>query len=136
MNSASRLINQLLNEQDEKRDNIDDLSIYGIRELRDGLTIEKIEKKYSWLLRARMKDAVIGESRGRLVWYNGIWEKGYWNGGTWKSGYWISGTWYNGIWEYGSWSSGTWISGTWHRGHWIEGYDRNGERHFESPDKW
>ena len=156
MNRANRLINQLLTEQDETDDTKEDFNKYGIKELRDGLTIEEIKTKYSWLLKARMKDAVIGESQGYLVWYNGTWKGGIWLDGTWKSGAWYdgywangiwdNGTWIDGIWDNGIWESGTWRNGTWRDGTWISGIwkdgewrggkDGNGLYHKESPDKW
>lgn len=59
----------------------DELTLVG------GLTIEKIESDYTWLLNADISDAVIGEDVNGLVWYDGKWISGEWKDGTWCSGY-------------------------------------------------
>lgn len=66
----------------------------------DGLTAEKIKRKYIWLLNAIIKDAIIGEDDYGLVWYSG----------TWVAGEWEDGTWYSGIWEDGDWKNGNFYS--------------------------
>jgi hypothetical protein len=118
-----------------------DLKKYGIKELQDGLTIEQIKKDFPWLLKAKIKDAVIGTAQMpryvALVWYDGtwkggtwkkgnkwmdgIWEDGTWDGGMWYDGTWKGGTWKDGMWEDGTWRDGTWKDGIWSRGTWEDG---------------
>ena len=43
-----------------------------IKELRDGLTIDLIKEKYSFLLELDFEDAIIGERYGKIFWYEGI----------------------------------------------------------------
>ena len=105
---VERLINQLLTEQD---DNIDSLNKYGIKELRDGLTIEEIKAKYPWILKAKISNVIIGERNGHLVWYNGTWKDGIWEDGYWEYGYWWDGTWESGTWKDGIWHNGIWNNG-------------------------
>lgn len=116
-------------------------------QLVDGIALDTISNKYSWLLEAEISDAVIGEDSNGLVWYKGRWNCGRWFGGTWLSGEWISGDWYDGIWksvhvEYsllkakvdnslsnntnskwynGRWFNGSWNAGTWYNGRWYGG---------------
>ena len=69
----------------------------GIKELRDGLTVERLKSDYPWVLKAKIKDAVIGQyPNGSIIWYEGTWFDGEW-----KEGYWKGGTWKKGIWEGG-----------------------------------
>jgi len=59
----------------------DDLSVYGIAELRDGLTLEILQDQHSWLFNCDFKDAVIGINEARkLVWYDGEFLGGEWLG--------------------------------------------------------
>lgn len=127
----------------------------GVKELKDGLTIEEINKKFKWLLKADFTGAVIGKSnvtKNTIVWYegtwnDGIWVDGYWakgifnngtwkdgqwnggtfNGGTWEDGYWFDGTFINSIWKDGHWRTGTWINGTWEEGRWEYGVWKSGK---------
>jgi len=62
----------------------------------DGLTPEKIKRKYIWLLNALVEDAIVGEDEYGLVWYSGTWYGGEWEDGTWYSGIWHDGEWKNG----------------------------------------
>lgn len=94
---------------------------YGVKELQDGLTVEELKSKFPWILKAKIKDAVIGEFNGNLVWYDGTWK-----GGTWKGGEWFNGTWEDGTWEDGTWDKGTWKNGTWDKGTWCDGQWLNG----------
>ncbi len=106
-----------------------DLSEYGIKELRDGLTFEELEKRFSWILEADIEDAVIGLGRNdMIIWYDGIWKNG-----TWEYGFWYGGTWKDGTWEDGIWKDGIWKSGEWLGGH---DYDDNYHREGDSPDRW
>lgn len=66
----------------------------------DGLTPDKIKRKYIWLLNAIVENAIIGEDEYGLVWYSG----------NWKAGEWEDGTWYSGIWEDGEWKNGNFYS--------------------------
>lgn len=102
----------------------------------DGLTEEKLKRKYPWILEADISKAIIGEKNGKLfwkagiwndgVWDNGRWEDGVWHAGTWKGGVWQNGTWKAGTWEGGTWKDGIWRSGTWKDGTWITGLWKNG----------
>ena len=65
-----------------------------------GMSIDDVKIKYNWFLNAEVKNAVIGENKNGLVWYEGDWICGTWEGGTW-----YSGTWYNGRWKKGTWYS-------------------------------
>jgi hypothetical protein len=66
----------------------------------DGLTPDKIKRRYIWLLNATVENAIVGEDDNGLVWYSGNWLSGDWEGGTW-----YSGIWYNGDWKDGKWYS-------------------------------
>jgi hypothetical protein len=116
-----------------KKENI---SKYGIKELRDGLTLEGIQNDYPWILDAKIKDAIIGKKYGLFFWYEGtwidgtwidgiwgkgVWKKGIWTDGDWEYGLWLAGEWRNGIWEDGIWKSGVWYNGIWKGGIWISG---------------
>jgi hypothetical protein len=68
--------------------------------LLDGLTLDDLMAKYSWIFNAKTKNAILGESGNNLVWYSGEWINGEWKGGIW-----YSGKWYDGIWERGEWFS-------------------------------
>ena len=48
-----------------------DLNKYRFR-LIDGLDIDTINNKYSWILEAEITDAIIGTDGTNLIWYNGI----------------------------------------------------------------
>lgn len=48
--------------------------------LTDGLTIEMLKSKYNWILKASIKNAVIGLNEFGLVWYSGNWINGTWLG--------------------------------------------------------
>lgn len=119
----------------------------------DGLNLDIITKKYSWILEAEIDNAIIGEDVNGLVWYTGIWYCGRWFGGTWYSGQWLGGDWYDGIWDsvkienkilfvkvdsivkdrkYSTWRSGKWYKGewklgTWYNGSWYSGKWNDGE---------
>lgn len=109
----------------------------------DGLTLDDIKAKYSWILNAKYKRAIIGEDDEGLIWYAGEWICGEWLGGKW-----YSGIFHDGVWERGDWYSykididqikkgvlrilseennnsqfrkGEWLSGTFHDG--IFGFD-------------
>lgn len=106
----------------------------------DGLDLNQIYQKYSWLLEAEISEAIIGVDTD-IIWYKGVWESGRWFGGKWISGQWISGDWYSGTWDskdvedriievgYGSvaspsasvWYNGRWFGGTWNQGIWVDG---------------
>jgi hypothetical protein len=61
---------------------------YGIKELRDRLTIEDLQRNYEWILEADISGAVIGKRDPHLIWYDGVWENGTWENGTWEGGEW------------------------------------------------
>ncbi len=83
-----------------------------IKEYRDGLTLDIIKDKFSWLLEKDVKtiNVVLGydKSTKKLIWYSGTWEKGTWVDGIWKDGN-FYGIWKGGIWLadpsnfYGEW---------------------------------
>ena len=111
-----------------------DSGLEGVRTFKNGLSVEIIKEKYPWLLKAKFKNAVIGEDkRFGIVWYegtwiDGTWENGYfdngtWENGTWKNGTWQNGEWYGGVWEDGHWLSGKWFGGKWKKGKWHIGYN-------------
>jgi len=113
------------------------LEDFGIKELKDGLTIERIVADFPWILAADISGATLGvDIDNMLIWYSGIWHSGTWkNGrflkGTWEGGIWIRGVFENGTWEdgvwmfglflYGTWKNGTWKDGDWNNGDWISG---------------
>lgn len=65
-----------------------------------GMTLDDIKIKYGWFLNAEVNNAIIGEDKNGLVWYNGDWL-----GGIWENGTWYSGNFYNGRWKKGNWYS-------------------------------
>ena len=91
-----------------------ELQKYGIEELTGGLTLDILKQKFSWILRAKIKNAVIGKENigfDKIIWYEGTWEDGIWENGTWKYGIWENGTWINGDWHKGTmkdWKGGIW----------------------------
>jgi uncharacterized protein (TIGR02145 family) len=116
--------------------------------LLDGLTLDKVNSRFPWLLEAEVSDAVVGlNDSNQLRWYKGTWEAGRWFGGEWISGTWKYGDWYGGtwssqnivdnglsikvdenssgstqsIWYTGRWYDGTWNDGTWVNGRWYGG---------------
>jgi len=104
----------------------EELKEYGITALNDGLTLEKIKDKYSWVLMPKIKYAILGEADDKLVWYGGEWKGGTWKGGIWlsgqwKKGIWNNGVWYGGVWSGGIWQSGAWVGGVWRSGVWASG---------------
>jgi hypothetical protein len=108
-----------------------------IKELRDGLTMEKIQTDFQWLLEAVTENAVVGLKDNTLVWYNGIWYDGQWMGGiwqhgVWEDGEWNGGQWYNGVWENGIWKTGTWHDGIWNGGDMYEVDWVNGQFYFDN----
>lgn len=85
-----------------------ELAEYGIKELRDGLTLEILKEKHSWILAAEIENAILGLKDDTIIWYDGTWEAGIWEDGLWKNGIWKAG-----VWEDGYWYDGTWITGKW-----------------------
>jgi hypothetical protein len=83
-----------------------------VEEYKDGLTMDIITSKFSWLLEEDVDivSAILGydKSTKKLIWYSGIWEKGTWVDGIWKDGN-FYGIWKGGIWLadpsnfYGEW---------------------------------
>lgn len=109
------------------KNNIEDLNSYGIKELRDGLTLRKIKKDFPWLLESKVEDAVVGLNKmwDNIVWSSGVWKDGTWQGfqwqdGTWESGTWKDGTWWDGTWKRGLWCGGLWKEGDWQGGKWTD----------------
>lgn len=90
-----------------------ELKKYGIKELKDNLTIEILKKEFPWIFKATLQNATIGTWGNLLVWYDGIWKNGQWEDGTWFDGIWENGTWLNGMWYDGLWKNGIWKKGTW-----------------------
>jgi len=88
-----------------------------IVELRDGLTEKEIAEKFDWILKAKIKEAVLGKIGDKLVWYNGIWEAGDWEDGYWCEGIWLDGIWKKGFIKAGShwryYGNEDWLSNNW-----------------------
>lgn len=62
---------------------------YGIKELKDGLTIEIIAKKFPWILDTKISNAVLGiRHNNRLIWYSGVWKNLLWHLIKWYFSYW------------------------------------------------
>jgi hypothetical protein len=98
------------------------LDFYGIKELKDGLTFEVLREKYVWILKAFIKNAIIGLTPDKKIkWYNGTWKSGIWLDGEWLKGTWEKGVWDNGKWLSGLWMNGQWKNGSWLGGKWIKG---------------
>jgi hypothetical protein len=125
--------------------------------LTDGLSLQEVNRSYSWLLNAEIRNAIIGletvEDSDRIRWYTGDWVCGVWETGGWYSGIayqirWLSGDWYAtgytnnynvytinenvndknlSIWFNGQWSSGTWHNGIWYNGIWYRGNHNAGD---------
>ena len=119
----------------------------------DGLTINDLIVRYSWILEAEISNAAIGLVDNELTWYSGIWECGRWFEGNWMSGQWMSGDFYGGtwnakkvidkkinieiadkktiddesIWHGGRWFDGTWNGGVWRTGRWYAGDFNSGK---------
>ena len=89
---------------------------------------ENLNRRYSWFLKARVKDAEIDYDAvdDRFYWHNGTWLNGTWKGGVWLGGTWETGTWLKGTWKGGVWKNGTWKNGTWEKGTWNNGTWKNG----------
>ena len=114
---------ELIKDKSSKEVPIIDLSKYGIKELKDGLTLEIIQTKFPWLLKAIIKDAVLSitKTTKNLIWEDGIWIRGNWEDGIWIDGIWEYGIWFGGTWKNGTWKNGTWMNGTWYGGTWEGG---------------
>ena len=126
---ARELLNEVLSAEEEDKVELKKL---GIKELKRSLTLEDIKNHAPWLLKAKIKDAVLSYDVNFMViswdggtwedgtweddqvrWKDGTWKKGVWKGGTWEGGTWLNGTWENGYWEGGTWKNGTWKDGYW-----------------------
>lgn len=106
---------------------MDEMIKYGIRELKDGVTLDFVRKNFGWILKAKIKNAVIGCNGKNIRWYNGTWIKGIWKGpGVWENGKWEYGTWHDGTWKNGVWEDGTWVNGVWEDGKHFDGLWKNG----------
>jgi len=133
-NEIKRLVRQVLNEREQEIDEeeMNSRIHYGIKEMRDDLTVKWLTQKpkWNWLLDENnfYKDAVIGWSYNtdRPIWYSGTWEEGIWKDGAWKGGtfegeIWINGEFYGDTfagktWEDGDFWGGTFTGKTWERG--------------------
>ena len=130
--------------------NLENLDLNRFRySLVDGLSLEELTNRFSWILEAEIGNAVIGrDSNGGLIWYSGDWFCGRWFNGTWYSGRWVSGDWYGGNWNSfntnyqiisvivdnsfvdntaSKWYNGRWFDGTWSGGTWYNGRRYAGE---------
>lgn len=69
------------------------LDILGILELKDGLTLDEIKKKWKWVIEAGISKAVLGKKGNKLIWYDGEWVLGQYFEDTavWKGGQWFGG---------------------------------------------
>ena len=72
------------------------LELLGIKELKNGLELEDIQKNsnWHWIVSAGIKNAIIGKKGNKLVWHDGVWVLGKWNEkfAIWKKGDWRGGT--------------------------------------------
>lgn len=133
---TNSLLKVLLKEAKEEVNETEELAKYGIKELQGNLNLEKLKSDYPWVLKAKMKNAVLQIDGGKLTfnegtWISGTWEDGYWIGGTWKDGTWLNGTfeqlgnrksiWENGTFKNGIFSKATWKNGTFRKGTWKDG---------------
>jgi hypothetical protein len=95
------------------------------KEFKDGLTLDIIKDKFSWLLEedVELKDAILGYKDNKLIWYSGDWFDGTWEDGIWKNGTFNRGIWNNGVFEsgdfYGKWYGGEWKAKEF-RGEWLD----------------
>jgi hypothetical protein len=158
LNEIKRLVRQVLNEQglgQEQEIDEEEMNMriqFGIKEMRDDLTIKWLTQHPDWNwfvdLYNLYLDAVIGWDYGYNlpIWYSGTWEEGIWKVGIWKDGtfegeIWKDGgfysgtfagkTWENGVFNYGvfageTWENGHWYNGTWEGGTWKDGVWQNG----------
>lgn len=111
----------------KESDDSNELAKYGIKELRDGLTLERIKSDFPWLLKASIKDAILGIfGKYDLCWYDGVWKVGTWERGTWENGTWNTGRWKSGLWNNGTWKWGAWEDGTFRGGDWLGGVHGKG----------
>ncbi len=99
-----------------------------IKEYKDGLTMDIIKDKFSWLLDVdvHIEDAILGYKDNKLIWYDGDWIQGTWENGIFEDGYFHgNGTWKFGIFEGGIFK-GTWLNGTFKFGNFF-GLWKNGD---------
>lgn len=61
---------------------------------------------------------------------------GIFNGGKLQLCVFENGVFKDGVFEDGAWHNGTWESGNWKGNLWKKGFDKYGNVHFDSPDKW
>jgi len=127
--------------------------------LTDGLTLQRLNEEFYWVLNADIRDSIIGletvNDKEYLKWYKGIWLCGVWEYGYWYSGTvynikWVNGQWYSNaitnefnkwivdssvnnkelsIWYNGEWGYGTWHNGIWYNGTWYNGVHNAGDWH-------
>lgn len=80
----------------------DELSKLGIKELKDGLTLEIIKKDHPWLLeKTKFENAVIGKNDKGIVWYSGVWKQGVWKGAAFQGGTFKG----HSVWARGEWNT-------------------------------
>lgn len=107
----------------------------------DGLTLNRMFEKWSWMIESEVSNGLVGENGSGLIFYSGVWKCGRWFGGTWHSGEWLAGDWYDGEWNSNSivrknlevlvdptqnltnsiWYGGRWFDGIWQGGTWQSG---------------
>ena len=107
----------------------------GIKQLRDGMTLEFLRKRFAWLFSANIDEAIIGydEEKRKLVWYGGEFNQGSFDGiflsgifrggsfkGEFKGGSFMNGNIINCTFSYGDFYNGTF------RGRMIDGNFYNG----------
>jgi len=121
--SRTRLSEEIHQESIEDR-RATELEEHGIIELRDGLNMATIKKKFPWVLKADISNAILGTEQrrnSRLVWYDGVWKSGGWKAGLWKGGVWKDGHWKRGTWENGTWHDGVFRNGNIRKMDWKYG---------------
>ena len=112
-------IRKIVREEIKRLNESEKSSIKGVKELRDGLTDDTIKSGYPWLLKANIKDAVIGIRGHSIIWYDGTWNDGVWRAGTWKNG-----NFNGGVWKYGDFQGGNFNDGSWKGGRYKGGSTR------------
>jgi len=128
---AQELLNEVIGdtewqEREKAAKEKEELKKYGIKELIGG-HLSNLKEDYPWLLKAKIKDAII-ELKMLRNYNNFIWKSGTWIDGVWEMGDWEDGTWLNGTWEKGEWADGKWKDGVWKKkGIWNTGQIWNKE---------
>jgi hypothetical protein len=124
LNEIKRLVRQVLNEREQEIDE-EEMNMrihFGIKEMRDDLTVKWLTNhpEWGWLAYPDNSylDAVIGWNYedDRPIWYSGTWEEGIWGYGMWEDGTFEGETWKDGFFKGGTFNGGTWENGNFYGG--------------------